>query len=80
MKYSCIQSFVLVCTAMLSLSASARLCLAEVYELRTYVTMEDKLDDLNARFRDHTVAFLRSTVSSLLATGCRRMAPSPRTL
>ena len=29
---------------------------AEVYELRTYTTNEGKLDNLNARFRDHTVA------------------------
>ncbi|QDT13823.1 NIPSNAP family protein [Planctomycetes bacterium K23_9] len=28
---------------------------AEVFELRTYTTNEGKLDDLNARFRDHTV-------------------------
>ena len=29
---------------------------AEVFELRTYTTNEGKLDNLNARFRDHTVA------------------------
>ncbi len=28
---------------------------AEVYELRTYTTNESKLENLNARFRDHTV-------------------------
>ena len=28
---------------------------AEVYELRTYTTNEGKLDDLHARFRDHTM-------------------------
>lgn len=28
---------------------------ADVYELRTYTTNEGKLDDLHARFRDHTV-------------------------
>ena len=28
---------------------------AEVYELRTYTTNASKLDDLNARFRDHTL-------------------------
>jgi hypothetical protein len=28
---------------------------ADVYELRTYTTKEGKLDNLNARFRDHTV-------------------------
>ncbi|WP_197442945.1 NIPSNAP family protein [Lignipirellula cremea] len=30
--------------------------LADVYELRTYTTNPDKLENLNARFRDHTVA------------------------
>ena len=29
---------------------------AEVFELRTYTTNEGKLDNLNARFRDHTIA------------------------
>lgn len=28
-----------------------------VYELRTYTTHEGKLDDLNRRFRDHTMDF-----------------------
>ena len=28
---------------------------AQLYELRTYTTNEGKLDDLNARFRDHTI-------------------------
>ena len=28
---------------------------AQLYELRTYTTNDGKLDDLNARFRDHTV-------------------------
>ncbi len=32
---------------------------AEVYELRTYTTREGKLDNLNARFRDHTVALFK---------------------
>ena len=32
---------------------------ADVFELRTYTTNEGKLDDLNARFRDHTVALFR---------------------
>ncbi len=31
------------------------LATAEVYELRTYTTNEGKLENLNARFRDHTV-------------------------
>ena len=29
---------------------------SSVYELRTYLTNEGKLDDLHARFRDHTMA------------------------
>ena len=28
---------------------------AEIFELRIYTTNEGKLDDLHARFRDHTV-------------------------
>ena len=32
---------------------------AQVYELRTYTTNEGKLDALNARFRDHTVALFK---------------------
>jgi hypothetical protein len=44
-----------------ALALAAGLCLtattarADVYELRTYTTNEGKLDNLNARFRDHTV-------------------------
>ena len=30
-----------------------------VFELRTYVTNPGKLDNLNARFRDHTVALFK---------------------
>lgn len=30
-----------------------------VYELRTYTTHEGKLDNLNARFRDHTLALFK---------------------
>ena len=32
---------------------------ADVYELRTYTTDEGKLDDLHARFRDHTVELFK---------------------
>lgn len=32
---------------------------AEVYELRTYTTNKGKLDNLNARFRDHTVRLFK---------------------
>ncbi len=32
---------------------------ADVYELRTYTTNDGKLDDLHARFRDHTVALFK---------------------
>ena len=34
----------------------ATVATADVYELRTYTTNEGKLDDLNDRFRDHTLA------------------------
>ena len=33
--------------------------LADVYELRTYTTNEGKLDDLHARFRNHTVGLFK---------------------
>jgi len=46
-----LSAFALVAGPML-ISAQAS---AEVYELRTYTTNEGKLDNLNARFRDHTV-------------------------
>ncbi|MBT5188055.1 MAG: NIPSNAP family protein [Kordiimonadaceae bacterium] len=37
-----------------------------VYELRTYTTNEGKLDDLNARFRDHTIGlFEKHGISSV---------------
>ena len=32
---------------------------AEVFELRTYTTHEGKLDNLNARFRNHTVGLFK---------------------
>jgi hypothetical protein len=32
---------------------------ADVFELRTYTTNEGKLDNLNARFRDHTVGLFK---------------------
>ena len=39
---------------------------AQVYELRTYVANEGKLDDLNARFRDHTMRlFARHGIESI---------------
>jgi len=45
--------------ALLIASVASGLCAQEkkdtVYELRTYVTNEGKLEPLNARFRDHTV-------------------------
>jgi hypothetical protein len=45
-------------TLALSLFLS-QLVFGEVYELRTYVTNPDKLDNLNARFRDHTVGLFK---------------------
>ncbi len=44
----------LACLLSTSLSVSAA-----VYELRTYTTNEGKLENLNARFRDHTVALFK---------------------
>ena len=45
-----------ICVVAISIAPPAS---AEVYELRTYITHEDKLDDLNTRFRDHTVALFK---------------------
>jgi hypothetical protein len=49
-------------TKLLALMAFATITpssFADVFELRTYTTNEGKLDDLNARFRDHTVALFK---------------------
>ncbi len=40
----------------IGLSMLTTIATADVYELRTYTTNVGKLDNLNARFRDHTVA------------------------
>lgn len=40
---------------LMAICPAALPCSADVYELRTYTTHEGKLDNLNARFRDHTV-------------------------
>ena len=40
----------------IGLSTLTTIATADVYELRTYTTNAGKLDNLNARFRDHTVA------------------------
>ena len=37
----------------------SQLASGEVYELRTYLTNPGKLDNLNARFRDHTVGLFK---------------------
>ena len=42
--------------ASIGLSMLTTIATADVYELRTYTTNVGKLDNLNARFRDHTVA------------------------
>lgn len=52
MSFRNVVSSVLVAAVIASFSNA---CHAEVYELRTYTTNEGKLDNLNARFRDHTV-------------------------
>lgn len=48
-----------VITVMTTLLAQPATTQAEVFELRTYTTNEGKLDNLNARFRDHTVALFK---------------------
>ena len=45
--------------ALLGLFVAPARASAEVYELRTYTTNEGKLDDLNARFRIHTVELFK---------------------
>lgn len=42
-----------------TLLTTANSICADVYELRTYTTNPGKLDNLNARFRDHTVALFK---------------------
>ena len=42
-----------------TLLATPRTALADVFELRTYTTHDGKLDDLHARFRDHTVGLFK---------------------
>ncbi|MDP6442267.1 MAG: NIPSNAP family protein [Pirellulaceae bacterium] len=42
-----------------SLAAVVSSAHADVYELRTYTTNEGKLDNLNKRFRDHTVKLFK---------------------
>ena len=42
-------------TALLVSCLLGQIAFGAVYELRTYVTNPGKLDNLNARFRDHTV-------------------------
>ena len=45
-------SLLFLCADLLPLPSAS----ADVYELRTYTTHDGKLDNLHARFRDHTVA------------------------
>ena len=47
------------CCFLAGLVFCATISLADVYELRTYTTNEGKLDNLNARFRDHTVQLFK---------------------
>jgi hypothetical protein len=49
----------LLTAALFGLFAFATSSSADVFELRTYTTNEGKLDNLNARFRDHTVALFK---------------------
>ncbi|MFT5904718.1 MAG: hypothetical protein ACI9E1_000304 [Cryomorphaceae bacterium] len=50
---------ILILTALLSISFSLPSS-ATVYELRTYTPHEGKLDDLQTRFRDHTLKIFES--------------------
>jgi hypothetical protein len=47
--------FLIGATMFSALAAFSSPAFAQVYELRTYTTNEGKLENLNARFRDHTV-------------------------
>lgn len=46
-------SSLMICLLILSLSGNS--VFAQVYELRTYTTNKGKLNNLHARFRDHTI-------------------------
>ena len=46
-------------TALLLFSLWGQIAFGAVYELRTYVTNPGKLENLNARFRDHTVGLFK---------------------
>lgn len=46
-------------TFLIGCAAVASPSLADVFELRTYKTNEGKLENLNARFRDHTVRLFK---------------------
>jgi hypothetical protein len=48
-----------VLAAMASMEAAAQAGGGAVFELRVYHTYEGKLDDLLARFRDHTIAIFK---------------------
>ncbi|MEO8493589.1 MAG: NIPSNAP family protein [Planctomycetota bacterium] len=52
-------NLMVVFTMLTALSTQSSTALAEVYELRTYTANEGKLDNLNARFRDHTVRLFK---------------------
>ena len=54
MKIKCLAAFVLLFSG-IAIGRAYQPPPAKVYEMRTYTTMEGKLDALNARFRDHTV-------------------------
>lgn len=48
-----------VASALTSTESSAQAADSTVYELRVYHTFDGKLDDLLARFRDHTIEIFR---------------------
>ena len=49
----------ILAATLLATTAITPSAFADVFELRTYTTNEGKLDALNARFRDHTVALFK---------------------
>lgn len=54
----CVSRFLVVMLLASSSLLTAKVS-ADVYELRTYTTNEGQLDNLNARFRDHTVRLFK---------------------
>ena len=54
-----LESTLCLLTALLGVIPAPALAADRVFELRTYTAAPGKLDALNARFRDHTIALFR---------------------